>query len=62
VSLRIDPRFLRPAEVEHLVGDYPRAREKLGWGPRTSFEEMIKLMVDSDLELLFRGVPQKQAR
>jgi GDPmannose 4,6-dehydratase len=59
--VRIDPRYLRPAEVEHLVGDYSKAREKLGWEPRTSFEEMIRLMVDADLELLSRGVPQKQA-
>jgi GDPmannose 4,6-dehydratase len=59
--VRTDPRFLRPAEVEHLVGDYSKAREKLGWKPRTSFEEMIRLMVDADLELLSRGVPQKQA-
>ena len=59
--VRIDPRFLRPAEVEHLVGDASKAREKLGWEPRTSFEEMVQLMVDSDLELLASGVPQKQA-
>jgi GDPmannose 4,6-dehydratase len=59
--VRIDPRFLRPAEVEHLVGDASKAREKLGWEPRTSFEEMVRLMVDADLELLARGVPQKQA-
>jgi GDPmannose 4,6-dehydratase len=59
--VRIDPRFLRPAEVEHLVGDSTKAREKLGWEPRTSFEEMIRRMVDHDLELLQRGVPQKQA-
>jgi GDPmannose 4,6-dehydratase len=59
--VRIDPRFLRPAEVEHLVGDYSKAREKLGWQPSTSFEQMVKLMVDADLELLGRGVPQKQA-
>lgn len=39
--LRIDPRFLRPAEVEHLIGDASQAREKLGWEPRTSFEEFI---------------------
>ena len=43
------------------MGDATKAREKLGWVPRTSFEEMIRLMVDSDLELLARGVPQKQA-
>ena len=60
--VRIDERFLRPAEVEHLVGDATKAKEKLGWVPRTSFEEMIRRMVDSDLELLGRrGVPQKQA-
>jgi GDPmannose 4,6-dehydratase len=59
--IRIDPRFLRPAEVEHLIGDASKAREKLGWEPRTSFEEMIRLMVDADLELLRSGVPQKQA-
>jgi GDPmannose 4,6-dehydratase len=59
--IRLDPRFLRPAEVEHLVGDSTKAREKLGWQPRTSFEEMVRLMVDHDLELLKSGVPQKQA-
>jgi GDPmannose 4,6-dehydratase len=59
--VEIDPRFMRPAEVEHLIGDPAKAREKLGWEPRTSFAEMIKLMVDSDIEQLSRGVPQKQA-
>jgi GDPmannose 4,6-dehydratase len=59
--VEIDPRFLRPAEVEHLIGDYSKAREKLGWRPRTSFEELIRLMVDADLELLAAGAPQKQA-
>jgi GDPmannose 4,6-dehydratase len=60
-KVRIDPRFLRPAEVEHLVGDASKARERLGWEPRTAFDEMVRLMVDADLELLARGVPQKQA-
>ena len=59
--VRRDPRFLRPAEVEHLVGDYSKAKEKLGWEPRTGFGELVRLMVDSDLELLAKGVPQKQA-
>src|SRR4051794_25446495 len=59
--VRIDERFLRPAEVEHLIGDPTKARDKLGWVPKTTFEEMVKLMVDSDLELLASGVPQKQA-
>ena len=59
--VKIDPRFLRPAEVEHLIGDASKAREKLGWEPRTSFAELVRLMVDADLELLASGVPQKQA-
>jgi GDPmannose 4,6-dehydratase len=59
--VRIDQRYMRPAEVEHLVGDASKAREKLGWVPRTTFEEMIQRMVGADLELLGRGVPQKQA-
>ncbi|HZB74700.1 MAG TPA: GDP-mannose 4,6-dehydratase, partial [Solirubrobacteraceae bacterium] len=59
--IRIDERFIRPAEVEHLVGDPSKAREKLGWAPRTTFEQMIERMVEADLDLLERGVPQKQA-
>ena len=59
--VRQDPRFVRPAEVDCLVGDYSKAREKLGWRPQTSFEELIRLMVDHDLELLASGVPQKQS-
>ena len=59
--VRLDPRFLRPAEVEHLVGDASKAREKLGWEPRVGFDELVRLMVDADLELLASGVPQKQA-
>jgi GDPmannose 4,6-dehydratase len=59
--IRIDPRFLRPAEVEHLIGDPAKAREQLGWEPRTSFEQMTRMMVDADVELLSSGVPQQQA-
>ena len=50
--VRIDPRFLRPAEVDHLIGDASKAREKLGWEPRTSFRDLIEMMVDADLERL----------
>jgi GDPmannose 4,6-dehydratase len=50
--VRVDPRFLRPAEVDHLIGDASRARQKLGWEPRTSFRELIEMMVDADLERL----------
>jgi GDPmannose 4,6-dehydratase len=46
----IDPRYFRPAEVDHLVGDYSRAREKLGWEPTVRFEELVRMMVDHDRE------------
>ena len=48
----VDPRFLRPAEVDHLVGDATKAREELGWQPRVSFRELVELMVDADVERL----------
>jgi GDPmannose 4,6-dehydratase len=50
----IDDAFKRPAEVDLLVGDPAKARERLGWTPGTSFEEMIRLMVDADLQRLER--------
>jgi GDPmannose 4,6-dehydratase len=50
----IDPDLKRPAEVDHLIGDYSKAKRLLGWEPRTSFEELIRLMVDADLEQLGR--------
>jgi GDPmannose 4,6-dehydratase len=56
-----DASLLRPAEVDRLVGDYSKAEEKLGWRPRTSFEELIRMMVDADLRLLGSGTPRKQA-
>ncbi len=49
-----DPRFYRPAEVDLLVGDASKAREKLGWEPKVSFEELVKLMVDADMENMQR--------
>lgn len=45
-----DPRYLRPAEVDHLLGDASKARKELGWEPEVSFEEMIGMMVEADLE------------
>jgi GDPmannose 4,6-dehydratase len=47
-----DPAFMRPAEVDQLVGDAGKARQKLGWQPTVSFEDMIRLMVDYDLAAL----------
>jgi GDPmannose 4,6-dehydratase len=51
----LDERFLRPAEVDHLIGDASKAREQLGWVPRTTFEDMIRLMVDADYRTLTGG-------
>jgi GDPmannose 4,6-dehydratase len=48
----IDERFVRPAEVDHLIGDPGKAARDLGWKPKTSFEELIRLMTRADLELL----------
>ena len=62
--VKIDKSLLRPAEVDLLVGDASRAREDLGWEPRVSFEEMIHMMVDADVERLksrmSAEVPQAQ--
>jgi GDPmannose 4,6-dehydratase len=55
--LAVDPELFRPAEVDRLVADPSKARAELGWEPRTSFEELIKLMVEADLELLGSGAP-----
>ena len=49
--MRVDPRYLRPAEVDHLCGDSTRARELLGWGPSIGFEDLVRMMVDEDTEL-----------
>jgi GDPmannose 4,6-dehydratase len=48
--VKVDPAFLRPAEVDLLIGDSSKARQKLGWKPKVTFEQMIQMMVDADLE------------
>ncbi len=45
----IDPQFFRPAEVDLLLGDATKARQKLGWAPRVSFRQLVEMMVDADL-------------
>jgi GDPmannose 4,6-dehydratase len=52
--VELDKSLVRPAEVDHLIGDYGKAERVLGWKPRTSFEELIRLMTRADLELLAR--------
>ena len=54
--VRIDKRYFRPLEVNVLQGDYSKAKRKLGWEPKTSFEELVRLMVDADIaELQKKG-------
>lgn len=48
--VEFDPRMLRPAEVDHLIGDATKAREVLGWEPKVRFEELVRIMVDADLK------------
>jgi GDPmannose 4,6-dehydratase len=52
--VELDPKYLRPAEVDLLVGDASRARQALGWKPETTFEGLVRLMVDADVEELSR--------
>ncbi len=53
-----DPALFRPAEVEHLRGDSSKARRVLGWEPRMRFEELVRLMVDADIERVQREIPR----
>jgi len=48
--IETDPRFKRPAEVHLLLGDNTKAKDSLGWQPKTSFEDMVKMMVDEDIK------------
>jgi len=52
VLVGINERYFRPAEVEYLLGDPAKARERLGWGPSTRFKDLVGMMVDADLEAL----------
>lgn len=50
--VKSDPKFMRPAEVDVLRGDYSKAKNKLGWKPKTTFEDLVKIMVDNDIKIL----------
>jgi GDPmannose 4,6-dehydratase len=57
--VRTDPALLRPAEVEHLIGDATKARRQLAWEPTVDFTGLVRMMVQADLERLSRVVPSK---
>jgi GDPmannose 4,6-dehydratase len=50
--VKLDPRYLRPSEVDLLIGDSSKARQKLNWEPKTKFKDLVRLMVDADIKLL----------
>jgi len=60
--VRIDPRYLRPTEVDELRADPTQAREILGWRPRRSFRELVETMVESDLAAVGLTVEQGRER
>jgi len=62
VYVEIDPRYFRPAEVDLLLGDAGKARRVLGWEPRVSFDELVRLMVEHDLRLARQEQMTQQAR
>ncbi len=51
VIIEIDPYYFRPAEVDVLLGDYSKAKNKLGWSPKVTFQELARMMADADLKL-----------
>ncbi|MDP3151032.1 MAG: GDP-mannose 4,6-dehydratase [Archangium sp.] len=55
--VEIDPAFVRPAEVELLIGDYDKAKAKLGWEPKVRFKELVEMMVDADVKRLEQRRP-----
>ncbi|MBV8662860.1 MAG: GDP-mannose 4,6-dehydratase, partial [Hyphomicrobiales bacterium] len=58
VLVEIDPRYFRPAEVDVLIGDASKAREKLGWRHETKLDDLVGEMVREDLKIMARAVPQ----
>ena len=52
IRVKTNPKFFRPAEVDLLIGDYTLASQKLGWKPSTTFEELVNMMVDSDVKVV----------
>jgi len=60
--VEIDPRYFRPLDVENLIADASKAREKLGWEPRITFEDLVRIMVDADMEAIGLEPPGKGKR
>ena len=61
VRVRTNPKFFRPAEVELLIGDYAKSAAALGWSPTTTFEQLVEMMVDSDMAIVAEAVKNDYA-
>jgi GDPmannose 4,6-dehydratase len=59
--VKLDPKFLRPAEVDHLIGNASRAQRELGWTPTVDFKGLVTMMVDADLDRLRGGLVQQSS-
>ncbi len=59
--IKVDPKYFRPAEIDILIGDYSKAKEKLGWEPKHTVDDLIKDMVKNDLEKNYREVVLKKS-
>jgi len=55
--VEIDPKLIRPAEVDHLRGDSAKAQQKLGWNRSVGFKQLIEMMVKADLKVIERSMP-----
>jgi GDPmannose 4,6-dehydratase len=53
--VELDPKYLRPAEVDLLIGDASKARREIGWNPKVTFKELVRLMVDADVSMVNRN-------
>ena len=53
--VELDPKYLRPAEVDLLIGDASKARRELGWNPKVTFKQLVRLMVDADVSMVNRN-------
>ena len=58
--VKVDPKFLRPAEVDILIADASKAKKELGWKPKTSFKQLVKMMVENDIDLVAREIRSKE--
>ncbi|AXI24800.1 GDP-mannose 4,6-dehydratase [Methanofervidicoccus sp. A16] len=56
ILVKVNPKYFRPCEVDLLIGDYSKAKRELGWEPKTKFKDLVKMMVEADLERVANGL------